>query len=343
MAKPSIKDLASAAKVSPSTVNRMISDPHAVRIGTRQQVLRAAAEIGFYGLGALTQNAQIETRPFRLTLLLQQPNRWFCEQVADGFQRARNGLNNPDTFRLRVEHLDDLSPEAVADRMQSLARSSDAIAVIAAEHPIITDTIELLAKRKVPVYAIISPLTASSLAGFVGLDSRKVGRTAAWAINRFCTEPGKVSLLLGSHRYRSHELAESGFRSYFREHDLKFHLLEPISTFESDGIGREVTERLLKENPDIAGIFLSGGGTNGVLAALRDAKLSRKVVAIAYDLSDVTRTALLDGTLDMVISHPFFAIGQKTIETILFSKTNYSTQSHTVNHVNFEIFISENV
>ena len=38
-----------------------------------------------------------------------------------------------------------------------------------------------------PVFALISDLTAQSRAGYIGLDNWKVGRTAAWAIANICT------------------------------------------------------------------------------------------------------------------------------------------------------------
>ena len=77
-----------------------------------------------------------------------------------------------------------------------------------------------------------------------GLDNWKVGRTAAWAIARLCTKPGRIGILVGNPRYRCQEMNESGFRSYFRECAPDFTLLEPISTFEDKAIAREVTEPL---------------------------------------------------------------------------------------------------
>ena len=88
---------------------------------------------------------------------------------------------------------------------------------------------------------------------YVGLDNRKVGRTAAWAVAQIAKVPGKVGILVGNHRYRCQEMNESGFRSYFREFAPDFTLLEPLSTFESSTIAQEMTERLLRDHPDLAG------------------------------------------------------------------------------------------
>ena len=45
----------------------------------------------------------------------------------------------------------------------------------------------------------------------VGIDNLKVGRTAAWMISKCARKPGKVALLVGSHRFHGHELREIGF------------------------------------------------------------------------------------------------------------------------------------
>jgi hypothetical protein len=68
-----------------------------------------------------------------------------------------------------VEHRDDLSPEATAERLLNLGRDVDAIAVVTVDHPRITEAIERLRANRVPVVAVISDLTARARAGYVGL------------------------------------------------------------------------------------------------------------------------------------------------------------------------------
>ena len=94
--------------------------------------------------------------------------------------------------------------------------------LVAADHPILSDAIDRLLDQGVPVIGMIAPLTARGNVGFVGLDSRKVGRTAGWAFDRIVKTPGKIGILVGNHRYRNQELNESGFRSYLRENNDAF-------------------------------------------------------------------------------------------------------------------------
>src|SRR6185295_933998 len=163
---------------------------------------------------------------------------------------------------------------------------------------------EALAERRIKTFALISQLTARCNVGYVGLDAWKVGRTSGWAFDNICKTPGKIAILVGNHRYRCQETNESGFRSYFREHPRGFELLEARTTFETASIARELTEELLEQHPDLIGLYVSGGGITGAAAALRESGRAKEIVAVGYDLTEVTRAALLDGTVDFLISHP---------------------------------------
>jgi len=79
-------------------------------------------------------------------------------------------------------------------------------------------------------------------------------------------------------------------------------------------------EQLLREHPDMCGLFISGGGMSGALAASRDSDPGDHFVAVGYELFDATRSALIDGTLTMVLAHPLDAFAQQAIATMIKAK-----------------------
>ncbi len=342
MTRPTIRDLAAAAEVSVATVNRVIGGSGKVREATMARVLEAAREIGFYGVGALEQRIDAASQRHRLGVIVQTPHRQFSTMLARSFEAVAPGIQEGDV-RLRIAHLDDLSPESVAAQMQALAADSDALAVLAAEHPIVTDMIDRLAIEGVPTVALISPLAARSKVGYVGLDSWKVGRTAAWTFEHACKQPGKLGLLVGTHRYRCHDLYESGFRSYLREHAVEFTLLEPMSTFESDAIARELTEKLLRQHPDLRGLYVSGGGIGGALAAIRESGRAGGLVTVGHDLMATTKAGLLDGSLTLVISHPFERVAREAILAMIRARNATSDAGTQSVLVPLELYARENI
>lgn len=340
--RPTIPDLAAASGVSLSTVNRVISNESSVRQDTRERVLQAAADLGFYGLGTIEHAVRSGRQRHRLGILLHQGNRHFYRDLGEALRRA--AANHSElTVHLSLEYLDDLTPENVAGRLMGLSEHCEAIALVAAEHPIVSQAIETVLSRGVPVVGLIAPLSAKGNVSYVGLDNWKVGRTAAWAFDHMCREPGKIGILVGNHRYRNQEMNESGFRSYFREHNSDFTLLEPLATYESAAVARELVEKLLQEHPDLCGLFISGGGITGAVAALRERRQREDFVAVGYELFDVTRAALIDRTLTMVISHPMELFALETISTMVRVKEAGADAGSQSIALGFEIYTSENI
>lgn len=340
--RPTIPDVAHAAGVSVSTVNRVINDAMSVRLQTRERVLQAAQEIGFYGIGSIEHAVRAGSETHDLGIILQQPNRTFYRNLGAALRRAAE--NVPDCrINLTVEFLEDLSPENVAAKLKELGSRCEAVAVVAAEHPIVSEALDTLLDNGVPVFGLIAPLSARGSVGYAGLDNWKVGRTAAWFFDKMVREPGKIAIMVGNHRYRNQELNESGFRSYLREHNNGFTLLEPFSTYESAAAARELVEDTLKQHPDLCGLFISGGGMTGAIAALREAPKRKDFVAVGYELFDATRSGLLDGTLTAVISHPLEALAQETIARMIKAKKSGTENGAQRVALNFDIYTSENV
>ena len=340
--RPTIPDLAQAAGVSVSTVNRVINEAAKVRQPTRERVLRAAREIGFYGLGAIENAIRSSRNTHHLGILLQQGGRAFYRDLGNALARAAKDYADGNV-ELTLEFMDDLSTDNVATRLMTLGDASESVALVAAEHPIISDAIDSVLRIGVPVAGLIAPLSARGNVGFVGLNNWKVGRTAGWAFDKISRIPGKIGILVGNHRYRNQELNENGFRSYFREHNSDFTLLEPLSTYESAAVARELTEKLFDEHPDLCGLFISGGGITGALAAMRNCPRRDDFVAVGYELFDATRAALIDGTLTLVISHPMDAFAREAISTMIKAKEAGPDAGAQNVSLRFEIYTSENV
>lgn len=342
MKRPTIPDLAEAAGVSVSTVNRVLNQPESVRTPTRNRVLAAAESIGFYGLGTIQHSVLSTKKTHKIGIILQQKGRRFYRNLGDALALEAENRSN-ETVELTLDYLEDLSPERVAERLIALGQTCESVALVGAQHPLVSDAIDTVMEMGVPVTSLIAPLFATKNVNFVGLDAWKVGRTAAWMFNKAIRDPGKIGILLGNPRYRNQEMNESGFRSYFREHNSNFTLLEPLATYESSVAGRELVEGLFKDHPDLCGLFISGGGTTGALAALQEATKREDFVAVGYELFDKTRAALIDGTLTMVISHPMEKLAREAITTLIQAKKTGPDGGALRVALGFEIHTSENM
>lgn len=342
MPKATIRDVAIASGLSVSTVNRALHEPGRVRRQTLSTVVQAAESVGFYGLGTIRDGLQSARRKVTVAVLLLQRHRMLYQMLGQALESTARSVPDHEVV-LRIEHLEDISAQNISAALEATARDADVVGVVSIEHPLVSATIEKLNEKGVKVFALISQLTARCGVGYVGLDNWKVGRTAGWAFYSICKQPGKIGILVGNHRYRCQETNESGFRSYFREHPSGFELLEPQSTFESATIARDVTESLLSRHRDLKGLYISGGGAPGALAALRESGRAKEIVVVGYELTETTRAALLDGTLNFVIAHPLNLLAEEALTAMLQAVDGGPSFPPQSINLPFEIYTPENL
>lgn len=307
--RPTIQDLATAAGVSVATVDRVLNRRLPVREDTALRVVAAAEQIGFHATGLLRQRVrEVPKRTFGF--LLQKKEHEFYRNFAAALTAATREARSVQG-RAVVEFIDEIVPATIAARIAEAARKCDALAVVAVDHPLVN---EAIARAGKPVLTLLSDVAAPERTAYIAVDSRRSGRCAGWAISRLAKQPGKIGIMLGSHRYLSQELAESSFRSYMREHATQFQLLEPLVNLDDPRIAYEAVVDMIASNPDLVGVYVAGGGAEGLIAALREEGAGQRIVAVCNELTSITRPALIDGTLDVVLETPIVDISRRAVD-----------------------------
>lgn len=342
MPRPTIADLAKAAQVSVSTVDRVLNGRDPVRRDKAERVLAAADAIGFRATGLLRQKIGGERPERTYAFILQQPSDHFYSLLGPALARATRSdpLVRGEAL---VELVDGTSPQTAVDCLRRVSKKVDGIAIVAADHPLLSEAISELRTKGVPVIALIADLSADDRAGYVGLDNGKVGRTAAWTIDRLCPQPGKVGISLGSHRILCQEASEVSFRSYMREHAPRFEVLEAATSFEQPHYAQETTRDLLRRHPDLVGLYVAGGGLEGVMQAIREEGASSRLVTVGRELTVATRYGLIDGTLDLVISHPMKAMAEAVVSALTKACATSPTGEFQQHVLPTELHIRENI
>ena len=80
----------------------------------------------------------------------------------------------------------------------------------------------------------------------------------------------------------------------------------------------------------------------GVIEALRESGRGREIIAVCNELIPETRSALIDGILDMVIATPVAHLAEKTVEAMIRASSHkFDGQIRFI--LPFELYISENI
>ena len=303
--KPALlSDVAALAGVSTATVDRVLNHRPGVRAATVQRVLKAAGDLGY--LPEADLYAALAPQPMRLAFLLPAGTNRFIRMLGDTVGYSQEHWA-PFNVKCQVEFIESFDPEVLARSLLRAGARADGVAFMALEHPAVREAVNALAERGVPSVTLISDISNTRRAGYVGLDNRAAGRTAAYLIGRFLgPRPAKlklkVAMIAGSLSYRAHEEREAGFLHLFQE---QFPAVEVVGLREGhDDAAKNhaQTKVLLEQHPDLAAIYNIGGASDGVARALKEAGLASKVVFIGHGLTPDTRALLIDGCMDAVIT-----------------------------------------
>jgi LacI family transcriptional regulator len=339
--RPTIADLAHAAGVSVATVDRVLNARHRVREPTAERVIRAADAIGYHAAALLKNRLRTELPERTFAFLLQRPDAFYMQFGADlaAATRALSRVRGKPV----VDFAPDLSPAVLAERLLRLGESAHAVAIVSVDHPRVSDAISALRDRGVPTFAILTELGAEAAAPYIGRDNRKEGRTAAWLIAKAAKGPGKVGIIVGSHRFLCQEIAEISFRAYFRENAPEFTLLEPLVNLEDPRIAYMATQDMIATHRDLVGLYICGGGTEGVIAGARDDPDARGLAIVCNELTPKSRAGLIDGVLTAVISTPTALLAERALAGMAGAIAEPQATIHSPVFVPFELYLPTSV
>lgn len=315
VSRPTVADVAREAGVSVATVDRVVNGRLPVREDTAHRVLEAAQRIGFHAVGLIRSRLREQQPDVAVGLLLQRPNEPF---YADLTRQLRRAITGARTFRgvALVDYWIDDDPDDIALRLRRLARRCRAVALVSPDHAAVAAAIAEVVAAGVPVFALLSDCAPAARTAYLGIDSRKAGRTAGWLIRQCARRVGRVAVIVGSRRFHGHELREIGFRSYYRDMAPEFVVLDAVVNSESDAATRDAIVQLAERHRDLVGVYLAGGGTSGAVAGLQAIEPARRPAMICPALPPEVRGALAEGVLTAAICEPVDRLAERLVEAV---------------------------
>jgi LacI family transcriptional regulator len=281
-----------------------------VREETRQQVVRALKDLGYApdALSALKNRRVHDIRVF----LLEGTNPFFSE-IREGFLRAMDGLQ-PFGIRSKAISFDPYRPEILARLLRQPDNMTAAIVAVGARTPEIVDAIDALQDRGIPVITVISDVPGSRREAHVGQDNFAAGKVAGRLMANMAPKgSGKIALLVGHADFQHLTDRRFGFVETLERMrpDLSLVYTRPYGG--SDKSSPCIVEELFEAEPDLIGVYLSGGGQPHLIKALARHRAPDHVV-IAHELTAVSRVALQDGTFQALVSHDIGHVARVAFE-----------------------------
>ncbi len=300
--RPTVHDLAAAAGVSLATVDRALNNRAGVSAKTKARVEEAVARIGFVRDVAAANLAK--SRRYVFDFLVPDNDNSFMrllrkavEDAADVFAKER--------IEIRLCQVPAFNAVALATSMREAAASKpDGLAIVAVDEPEIRQLVDELAENGIPVVTLVSDLLGASRVHYAGIDNVAAGRTAASLLGRFIgpSVRGTVGALAGSMMALDHRRRLEGFKAVMGDEFPELSVLPVVEGHDNPVEAEGVANKLLRDNPDICGIYSLGGGNRGLLRALEVHPRGRRIPVIVHELTETSREALSAGIFDAVLN-----------------------------------------
>ncbi|MCX5512095.1 LacI family transcriptional regulator [Kaistia algarum] len=315
VAKTTLQDVAREAGVSLATVDRVLNGRTGVHVRTIERVQAAIERLNYQPDRLASRLAR--GRDYRFEIVLPTGANEFMRMLEAEFRSTADRYVQ-ERVRLAVTHVDVFDGEALAAALERLPADIDGVAVVALDHPAVSEAVNGIVERGVPVVTLVSDLPGTKRAHFVGIDNYAAGRTAATLLGRFLGHrSGKVGLIAGSLSLRDHIERQYGFEQVIAREYPDLMLLPLREGRDDDAQVHDVGRALLAEHGDLVGIYNVGAGTPGIVAALEESGRAREIVFIAHELTPFNRRHLVRGTIDAILNQDPGHMARSAARTLL--------------------------
>ena len=140
-------------------------------------------------------------------------------------------------------------------------------------------------RARIPVVSVVTDAPGTARLAVVSIDSPASGALAGELLSRLLQGKGKVAVITGDLAIMDHAEKYNSFRGAVNDSFPAMQVLEPVQNHEDEAEAYATGRTLLREHPDLNGLYISTANSSPVLQAMRDVgRLNDHMTVITTDL-----------------------------------------------------------
>ena len=236
------------------------------------------------------------------------------------------------------------NPHRIAQEIDGLSTDNvDGVAIMAPETAQVRDAILRLELRGIAVVAFVSNQPNAQHAYFVGINNEAAGRTAGQLLARFTGErQGTILVITETMQSRDSLERRLGFDAIMAKCAPRLQAYPSMETYADVKRTAKIIGAALRNNPEIVGIYLMHHDISEAMQAIEKQRIAQKYVIIGHELTQHTRSRLIDGSMDAVITQDVGHLVRSSIRVLKAQVTRIVTVA-SQERIRIEIILRENL
>ncbi len=297
-----MKEIAERAGVHQATVDKVVHNRVGVSDEVRARVQAIIDELG-YKPNPTGRVLQRQGKKYRIYAILVDVDA--LPYLKNGIEQ---GLKEWAGFDIEITHAVTGFQEAKRQSEyidKAVLDKADGIILSPINADCVRRAIDRAADAGIPVITTDSDIDGSRRTCCVSIDSAKASRIAGRLIGQFLNGQGKIAIISSAIETENNNyyvrMREQGFTDFIRREYPEIEIVSCIESFEDPQITYRKTTELLKEQPELRGLYITCGGVAQVGRALIESGRADSIRVLCYEdypeIVELIRQGVVDWTL----------------------------------------------
>jgi ribose transport system substrate-binding protein len=214
----------------------------------------------------------------------------------------------------------------------AVGAGADAIMLAASDPFKISSAVEEAKAMGVKIIYVDAPAFEEAVIT-LATDNYTAGRTAGenmfYELEEVGLTYGSIGIIGVTPENRTTVSREMGFRDYF-ELFARYQILETIYTNGDPELAKQATEKYIRDNPNLVGVFSTNeGSTLGLGYALRDNDIN--IIGIGFDITAMIQEMIRDNTIKATLVQNPFTMGYLGMAEAVAALRGFDTGPQLIN------------
>ncbi len=306
-----IKEIASIAGVSRGTVDRVLNNRDGVSAETARRVHEIAEQLG-YKPNIAGKALAAQKNKYLIGIIVFSRKNPFFDKVIEGFLEKAEELAffGCEVVVKRVAY----HPAAQLSAIDAcMDEGVQGIIITPYNDAKVCEKINGLVDKGIPVITVNSDAENLKRLAYVGSDYYKSGSAAAALMSLMTHDEVNIGIILGDRNILCHSQREAGFKERLGTKG-RFNIICVDENYDDDLKSYDIVSDMLKNHPEINGLYFTAAGVYGGCKAIQEAGAGRNIRVITHDDVPTTLDMLDKGVITATICQEPMWQGSRSLE-----------------------------